>query len=322
MKLKLRLTVLILLVFTFITRAQPADAGTAVAATPPEIPSYFFDPLFYFLATLFLIMFIAIVVLTRAMMKMLNPQTEVKENLVPEEIIADKKEPESVWKKFDRKFLTRATPIEKEKDIMFEHGYDGIRELDNDLPPWWKYGFYLTILFAVIYLLHYHVLDTGKLSIQEYNEEITVAEAELKERMLKNADMVSAQTVAMLNEPDALNKGQGIYSQNCVACHGQNGEGGVGPNLTDEFWIHGGGIKNVFTVVQDGVPAKGMISWKSQLSPKQIQQVASYILTMQGTKPANAKDPQGEVWKDENAADSVKISMTDTSHVNAVISQR
>lgn len=322
MKLKLRLTVFILMVLPFITQAQQADAGTVVAAAQPEIPAYFFDPLFYFLSFLFLIMFITIVVLTRVMMKILKPQNEVKETMTSELITADKKETESIWKKFDRKFLTRAVPVEKEKDIMLDHGYDGIRELDNDLPPWWKYGFYLTILFAVVYLLHYHVLDTGKLSIQEYNEEVSVAEAALKERMLKNADMVSAHNVAMLNEPDALSKGQEIYSLNCVACHGQKGEGGVGPNLTDEFWIHGGGIKNVFTVVQDGVPAKGMISWKSQLSPKQIQQVSSYILTMQGTKPANAKEPQGDVWKEESAADSVKISMTDTAQTNAVIGQR
>ena len=313
MKLIRCFTVLLVLIIPIISQAQQTDPAAVVTTATPAIPSYFFEPLFYFLGALILVMFITIVVLTRAMLKLVHPLQPVKEESpVTETVVAEKKKTESLWVKFDRKILTRAVPVEKEKDIMLGHGYDGIHELDNDLPPWWKYGFYLTIVFAVIYLLHYHVLDTGKLSIQEYNEEVTTAENALKERMLKNADMVSAATVAMLNDEDAISKGQGIYSQNCVACHGQKGEGGVGPNLTDEFWIHGGGIKNVFTTVQDGVPAKGMISWKSQLSPKQIQQVSSFILTLQGSKPANGKEPQGDVWKEEAvSADSSGISMSD-----------
>jgi cytochrome c oxidase cbb3-type subunit 3 len=126
--------------------------------------------------------------------------------------------------------------------------------------------------------------------------------------------MVNSETVIALTDADAISAGQGIYIQNCVACHGQKGEGSVGPNLTDEYWIHGGGIKNVFKTVQNGVPAKGMISWKSQLSPKQIQQVSSFILTFQGTKPDNGKAPQGDIWKEEVAAvDSTVVTVKDSA---------
>lgn len=304
----------LLIVFAFVSpvisnAADPAATPTATGG----IPDMFFNPVFYILGFLFLILFITTIVLLRVVMKLVR-----KELPASTEVLAEMDQPESSqlswWTRFDRKFFTRAVPVEREKEIMSDHVYDGIQELDNDLPPWWKYGFVLTVIWGFFYLVYYHVTDSGALSIQEYKNEIAEADAAAKARMLNNANNVSAETVVLLSDADAISQGQGIFSQNCIACHGQKGEGGVGPNLTDDYWIHGGGIKNVFTTVQNGVPAKGMISWKSQLSPKQIQQVSSFIISLKGTKPENGKAPQGDLWTEQVTApaDSVKADSTKT----------
>lgn len=296
-----------------IVSAQGTTA-TAGTATNSGLPTIFFEPTFYVLAALFLLMFITIIVMVRVLMKLIRSQ-------LPAQLVTAKfgdakilSEELSLWSRFDRKFLTKAIPIDKEKDILFDHGYDGIHELDNDLPPWWKYGFYITIFWALSYLVYFHVTDSGNLSLQEYQAEMDQAAAAIKARMAKNSNMVTAETVVALNDTEAISAGKGVYAQYCVACHGQLGEGGVGPNLTDEYWIHGGGIKNVFTTVTKGVPSKGMISWKSQLSPKQIQQVSSFIITLKDTEPVNGKGPQGDVWKEEtvSASDSSVVPAADS----------
>jgi len=195
--------------------------------------------------------------------------------------------------------LTDTVPIEEEEAILTDHDYDGIRELDNNLPPWWKYLFYVTIVFAVVYLYYYHVSATGKLQIEEYTQELAIAEKE-KEAYMKLAANSIDETNVKLSDEKGIEKGQALYQQNCAACHGAAGEGGVGPNLTDPYWIHGGGIKNVFKTIKYGVPQKGMISWKAQLSPSAMQDVASYIISIQGTNPANGKEPQGDLYTGEN----------------------
>ena len=189
--------------------------------------------------------------------------------------------------------------IDKQNEaVMTDHEYDGIRELDNNLPPWWKYGFYFTIVFAVIYLINYHVTRTAPLQLQEYKQEMAEAEVSKSKQLKTESAGVDENTVTELNDPALIASGLEIFKGNCASCHGQNGEGGVGPNLTDEYWLHGGGIKNVFKVIKYGVPEKGMISWQQSLKPEAIQKVASYILTLHGSKPANAKEPQGEIWKE------------------------
>lgn len=194
--------------------------------------------------------------------------------------------------------LTRSTPIEKENDIMFAHDYDGIRELDSRIPPWFTWLFYLTILFAVYYMLDYHILGTSPLMYEEYEQEMQMA-ALHKEELMKSGAFVNENTVTVLTDEVSLQAGKTIYDANCVACHAADGGGIVGPNFTDEYWIHGGGIKNIFKTIKVGVPEKGMISWETQLNPAQIQQVASYILTFQGTTPAAPKAPEGEIWVEE-----------------------
>ena len=177
------------------------------------------------------------------------------------------------------------------KDELMGHEYDGISEYDNDLPPWWKYGFYFTIVFAIGYMGYYHVANAGQLQLAEYETEMRQA------TLLVSADADDPNkltTYEALTAPADLSAGKSIFVTNCAPCHGANAEGKVGPNLTDEYWLHGGEINHVYKTIKFGVTSKGMVAWKGKLAGKQILQVASYIQSLQGSKPANAKEPQGE----------------------------
>jgi cytochrome c oxidase cbb3-type subunit 3 len=213
------------------------------------------------------------------------------------------------WAWLDRKF-NDAVPIDKEAEILTDHEYDGIQELDNNLPPWWKYGFLFSILFGIYYMFDYHVLHTSPLSGQEYQQQIAEADAKKKERLKVAGANVDENTVTLLADAGMIAAGKGIYDGNCASCHGVAGEGLVGPNLTDQNWIHGGGIQNIFKTIKYGVPAKGMIAWQSQLNPEAMQKVASYIMTLQGSNPANAKAPQGGIWTDLGSAPSDSLAAT------------
>jgi cytochrome c oxidase cbb3-type subunit 3 len=201
--------------------------------------------------------------------------------------------------------LSAAVPLEQEKDILMDHEYDGIMELDNKLPPWWLYMFYFTIAFGVVYLAYYQFSD-GPSQLDEYNAEMAIA-AEQKAAFLANAaNNVDESTATLLTDASSISNGKAKFETLCVACHAKSGGStqvpmGVGPNLTDEYWIHGGGVQNIFKTIKYGVPAKGMISWETQLTPVQIQEVASYIISLQGTNPENAKEPQGDIWVEDGA---------------------
>jgi cytochrome c oxidase cbb3-type subunit III len=201
--------------------------------------------------------------------------------------------------------LVGAVPIEKEGDILLEDDYDGIKELDNKVPPWFNLLFLITIIFAIYYLLDYHVFKTGKLQYQEYQEEMQQAEIQ-KAELIKSGAFVNENTVLRLNDAESLSAGKNIFKTNCVPCHGPDAGGVIGPNLTDDYWIHGGGIKNIFHTITYGVPAKGMISWQTQLNPKQIQEVASYVMSLHGTHPANPKPPQGDKYVEPEDSTKVK----------------
>lgn len=197
--------------------------------------------------------------------------------------------------------LTQSTPVTEESKILMEHEFDGIRELNNKLPPWFVALFYGTIIFAVIYMVNYHIIGDGNVMEDEYAAEVKQAKIE-QQLLSKSGTMIDEETVTQLKDAASLANGKGIFKKNCVACHGQNGEGIIGPNFTDDYWIHGGGIKNVFHTIKYGVPAKGMLSWEAQLSPVQMQEVGSYVLSLRGTNPPNPKAPQGKLWKHEKTA--------------------
>jgi len=196
--------------------------------------------------------------------------------------------------------LVGTKPIEEEGEIILDHNYDGIKELDNNLPPWWLYGFYATIIFGVIYMIRYHVLGADDQFV-EYEIEYAEAQRAIEEYKKNAKDLVDVNTVELLTDAGDLKAGQKIFEVNCVACHMADGGGGIGPNLTDEYWILGGGIKNVFnTISEGGRSGKGMIAWKASLKPSEMAQVASYLLQFQGTTPANPKEPEGEIWVDDS----------------------
>lgn len=186
-------------------------------------------------------------------------------------------------------------PLAEENEIILDHNYDGIRELDNSLPPWWLYAFYISIVFAAVYLLKYEVFN-GDSQIDEYETELADAKIAIEAYKKTAKDLVDVNTVTLLTDASDLNAGKAIFLANCVACHMADGGGGIGPNLTDDHWILGGGIKNVFhTVSEGGRAGKGMIAWKQSLKPAEIAQVASYVLGLQGTTPEKPKDPEGDI---------------------------
>lgn len=195
----------------------------------------------------------------------------------------------STWQRF-----AGLHALDQEEHLTLEHAYDGIAELDNPTPPWFMGLFYGTIAFGVVYLLIFHVFGGGDLQIEEYRQEMAIAEVQRAAYIKKVAGSINENTVALATDAKSLDAGKTLYLQSCVACHGQQGQGGVGPNLTDEYWLHGGSVKAVFHTISEGVPEKGMMSWKKQLNPLQVQQIASFILSLKGSKPAGAKEPQGE----------------------------
>ncbi|WP_066225564.1 cbb3-type cytochrome c oxidase N-terminal domain-containing protein [Formosa haliotis] len=205
------------------------------------------------------------------------------------------------WAKDTYIKLLGQKPIAQENEIILDHNYDGIRELDNSLPPWWKYAFYISIVFAIVYLLKYEVFN-GDSQIDEYETELAEAKIAIAEYKKTAKDLVDADSVTLLTDKSDLSAGKAIFQANCVACHMADGGGGIGPNLTDDHWIIGGGIKHVFhTISEGGRAGKGMIAWKQSLKPAEIAQVASYVLSLQGTTPANPKEAEGEVWVDDSA---------------------
>ena len=213
--------------------------------------------------------------------------------------------------------MNKFKSIEEEASIDTGHSYDGIRELNNVTPPWFIAGFVLSIIFGMIYMWRFHVVKSVPLQIEEYN--ISVAEAKIKqaEYLKTQANNVDENTVVVLGA-DGIAAGQALFAANCVACHGDKGQGAsVGPNLTDNYWLHKGGIKDIFKTIKYGWQEKGMKSWKDDFSPNQIAQLASFVHSLRGSNPAGAKESQGELYTEGAAApaavDSAKSPIVDTS---------
>lgn len=219
-----------------------------------------------------------------------------------------------LWIQNTYKKLRGGKPIEEEGEIILDHNYDGIKELDNNLPPWWLYGFYATIIFAFVYMLRYHVFNADD-QFAEYEIEYAEANRAIEEYKKTAKNLVDVNTVEVLTEASDLNAGKKLFETNCVACHMADGGGGIGPNLTDKHWILGGGIKNVFnTISEGGRDGKGMVAWKANLKPIEMAQVASYVLQFQGTTPANPKEAEGDIWVDESEDTSKEPSTEDETN--------
>lgn len=189
--------------------------------------------------------------------------------------------------------MTDAVPVEDEGSILLDHDYDGIKELDNNLPPWWKYGFYITIVWAVIYLFYYNVFNVGLLQEQEYLTAMEEGEREVAEYKRLHPVLINADNVTLLEDPTSIARGEQIYTDYCKTCHMENGRGGAGPNLTDNTWIYGGDIKTVFTTISAGT-TNGMAKWGDIIKADEIQFVASYILQLKLVAPPEGKLPEGK----------------------------
>jgi len=248
--------------------------------------------------TAILVSFVAVLALLVAMyaLKVMstvnNPSLEEEASLIA---VQSGEEGVGFWRRFWNR-INDSVPVSQENTVMTDHSYDGIRELDNRLPPWWLYGFYASIVFGLIYLTNVFLLD-GPSQNEEYEQEMAQAKIEVETYLASLDNLIDESNVSFTEEKQDLIAGMEIFTSKCAACHGQNGEGGIGPNFADKYWIHGGDVVSIFKTVKYGVPAKGMIAWKAQLNPKQMQQVSSYIVTLEGTDPPNQKEAQGELFE-------------------------
>ncbi|MEO8770916.1 MAG: cbb3-type cytochrome c oxidase N-terminal domain-containing protein [Ferruginibacter sp.] len=251
---------------------------------------------FWILVTVILFEFISI---TWMMFLIRRLQAE----LIPEKERVRKFELSKWLTKVNNKFFTKAVSIEREQDILLDHDYDGIKELDNSLPPWWKWGFGITIVIAIVYLLNFHVFGYGKNPTEEYAAEMEKAKEEKEIYEANNANRVDENNIKMPTAAEIV-AGKDIFTTTCFPCHGKAGEGGAGPNLTDDYWLHKGSIADVYQSIKHGYPEKGMQAWEKNYSPKEIISIAGFIKTLRGTNPPNAKATQGDLFVEAVSTDS------------------
>jgi cytochrome c oxidase cbb3-type subunit 3 len=191
---------------------------------------------------------------------------------------------------------TKSLDAVSEADVDMGHDFDGIHELNNPTPPWWRYGFYCSIVFAVIYMWRFQIVHSAPSQLEELAIAEKAATAEKAEYLKNAANNIDEKTVTLLTDPADLAAAQKLFSVNCSPCHGQQGQGVVGPNLTDDYWLHGGQVNDIFSTIKYGVADKGMKSWKDDFSPKQLAQLASYIKSIHGSNPPNPKEKQGMLY--------------------------
>lgn len=269
----------------------------------------------YYVAVTFI--FIVIVMVIAVLITMIRTLNVLFHQLERQKIEAEGKVylPQPTW--WDRllQWLNASVPVSQEKDIELDHNYDGIKELDNHLPPWWKWLFYVTIGWAVVYIVIYHFSNSLPLSREEYENEVAVAiDAQQKFMASQPKAKIDVTTLEFTTDAKIIANGKVLFSKtNCASCHRNDGGGNnVGPNLTDEYWLHGGGIKNIFTTINNGVVEKGMPAWGKSMSATDVRDLAFYVMSLQGSKPANAKAPQGELFKPE-----IKMEKSDSTKTQA-----
>ncbi len=275
-------------------------------------PSFLKYPMVSVFLFVFLFLLIAIEITVSAVDNvMYQLMTDEQKKLVNQTTTVSIKDSE--WFKNIMKFLTKSQPIENEGQLLLDHDYDGIKELDNSLPPWWVYLFYGCIVFSAVYLIRFEIMG-GDNQEMELQKEMAQAKIDVENYMKTAPDLMDEEKVTQLTEPADLASGKAIFITNCVACHRADGGGQIGPNLTDEHWVLGGGIKNIFhTLEHGGRDGKGMVSWKGTLKPKEMQLVASYVMSLKGSNPKDPKAPDGEIWVDP--AEKTAIVKTDSTKV-------
>jgi cytochrome c oxidase cbb3-type subunit 3 len=278
-------------------------------------PSFWDDPIGHPLAPLYglaALVFILLVLVITVSIVLLRSFNVLVEQTLKEKAkalgIPYVRQP-SPWERLMQK-LNASVPVELEKDIDLGHNYDGIRELDNHLPPWWKWLFYATIAWSVVYLIVYHISSNLPLSHDEYQNEMAAADIE-KKKFLASQPQLAIDVDKLEYNADAqiLARGEKIYTINCVPCHrGDGGGNTIGPNLTDAYWLHGGTVKSVFSTVNNGFVEKGMPAWGKTMSQSDVRDVTFFVLSLSGTNPADAKAPQGELLEQQviQKTDSVK----------------
>ncbi|TAE23458.1 MAG: hypothetical protein EAZ92_14650 [Candidatus Kapaibacterium sp.] len=173
---------------------------------------------------------------------------------------------------------------------MANHEADGIKEFDNNLPRWWIYGFYFTIIFGIAYMIQYHVVGKGDVMRQEYAQE--VEEAKTKYKLAEKKPESNVKLVAFTDAAN-LAEGKKMYNgeQLCHTCHRPDGGGLVGPNLTNDYWIHGNSLDSIVASIKHGYPEKGMLPYgnNTPIPDEKVLQIASFILSLHGTNPPDPK---------------------------------
>lgn len=277
-----------LLPFLFLTTplAAQTESSTGISQTTA----------FYVVIGLLIIVSLLVILLAFNIVSLLK--AVVQKEMSPEKKASMEKEPSwfaKTWAKWND-----LKPLEEEQDIMLDHDYDGIKELDNHLPPWWKALFYLSIVYAVIYLMVFHVFKSAPLQEEEYEIEMALAQAaksNMEQTIVVDFD---ESNVPFNDDAEALADGKKFFEAQCGMCHKADGGGLAGPNLTDDYWKHGGSMTDIYNVIKNGVPNTAMISWESKLNPLRLQNVASYVKSLRGTNPPGALPPDGELYVEES----------------------
>ncbi len=289
----------------------PAAAQDAVAKSFWDDPVHHPMTPLYLVTALVLVTIILVLIVAVYMLKILNLFVRQAERERAEKLGQPYVPSVSWWTKMWDEF-NASVPVAQEKDIDLGHEYDGIRELDNHLPPWWKGILYGSMIWAVIYVIIYHFMGTLPLSGAEYENELATAAEQIRAfKATQPVADIDENTLAYSADAAIIEKGKGVFvSNNCQQCHRADGGGNaIGPNLTDQYWIHGGSIKNIFATIKTGVVEKGMPAWGKVMSPTDVRDVAFYVMSLQGTNPKEPKAPQGNLFTPETVAapaDSVK----------------
>lgn len=311
---------LIITIFAMLATFQWLLAETVQESSTPKEESGGFsmtDVVLYALIGLVVILIIRVI---NELFLMRRQIRKLRRDIVPGAEVDPDEDKDMVQVFLDRFYGLKPMSMEGEL-VMDDHEYDGIKELSNGMPPWLQAFFGVTIVFAIVYFTWYIVLEKGPDQYQEYQAQMDIANKQKEERLKQLALTIDENNVTLLTDETEILAGKQTFTNLCATCHGTNGEGKDGPNLTDQYWIHGGGINNVFKTIKYGVAGKTMIAWQEMLDPLQIQRVASYVISLEGSNPPDQKGPEGTIWTPdmEVKTDSLKVDSILTPNSDTIV---